>query len=86
MKQAWCEKSMTHDFDHVTRTRRGKPVRCHWCHEQIETGDKYVTWGQVHDGYLNRMNMHPECETAYNSSQGLDEFSPGDFERGVSYA
>ena len=77
---------MTHDFVHVTRTRRAKPVRCHWCHEQIETGDQYVTWGQVHDGYLNRMNMHTECEAAYSESQGLDDFMPGEFERGVAYA
>ena len=76
---------MIHDLEHVRRSRRAEPVICTWCPELIQTCDEYVTWGQVHDGNLGRMNMHPECERAYLDSRGLDEFSPSDMERGVPY-
>ena len=75
---------MTHDFPHVTRTRRASEINCTWCPERIKTGEQYVTWGQIHDGYMGRMNMHPECEAAYFESHRLYEFSPGDMERGES--
>ena len=76
---------MTHDFPHEERTRRGKPRRCTWCSEWIMTGDKYVTWGQIYDGMLGRLNMHPECETAYKESYHMEEFDPGEMERGVPW-
>ena len=73
---------MTHDFPHVTRTRRGKNIICSWCPQLIKRGEQYATWGQIHEGRMGRMNMHPECEVAYHDSYGLQDFSPSDMERG----
>lgn len=77
---------MTHDFQHITCKRKAAPIICTWCPELINTGEMYVTWAQVFDGSIGRMNMHPECERAYYQSTGLDDFSPSDMERGEAWA
>ena len=52
---------MTHNFPQICRMRRGCDINCHWCGTYISKGETYWTWGQAHEGYMNRLNMHPDC-------------------------
>lgn len=72
-----------HNFPVSIRMRRGHDVSCSWCGMFISKGEVYASWGQVHDGRLNRLTMHSDCyHGGWKMMDYLEDFSPGEMVAG----
>ena len=72
---------------HTIVKKARKRHKCFWCGELIQLGEPYSYWGWASDGSVERIKVHPECDTVWQAACD-DDFGgvyitiPYDHERG----